>query len=109
MSKTVKAVIGVVLAAILALLGIDVTVHLTHDGNGQIDTKIEVIDSNADIVEAAEEVPAEVEETILETDEGDLNVESIKTVESVDSNFASHALKQKIPTSLQQVQCFQAC
>lgn len=88
MSKTVKAVIGVVLAAILALLGVDVTLRLTHDEQGQIDTKVEVIDSNADVVEAKEEVPAEVEETILETDEGDLNVESIKTIESVDSNIS---------------------
>lgn len=90
MSKTVKAVIGVVLAVIVALLGIDVTVHLTHDEQGQIDTKIEVVDSNAVIQEApeAEQVPAEIEESILETDQGEIKVEDVKTVESVDSNFS---------------------
>lgn len=88
MSKTVKTVIGIVLVAILALLGVDVSLHLTHDESGEVVTKVEVMDSNAVVEEAPVEVPAEIEEAILETDEGEIKVENIKTVESVDSNFA---------------------
>lgn len=88
MSKTVKAVIGIVLAAIIALLGVDVTIRLTHDNQGELTTKIEVVDSNAIVEEAPTPEPVEIEESILETDEGEIKVEDIKTVENVDSNFA---------------------
>ena len=62
MSKTVKAVIGIVLAAVIALLGADVTIHLTHTGEGELTTKIEVVDSNAIVEEAETPEPVEIEE-----------------------------------------------
>ena len=85
----IKKILGAVLILIIgavAGIGVNMAVNPTEDGG--IEVKTEIIDTNAEVVEAEEEVPAEVEESILETDEGELKVEDIKTVETVDSNMS---------------------
>ena len=83
----IKKLIGAILILIVgAFAGIGVNIALTPTNDGDVEVKTEVIDTNAEVVEAEEEVPAIVEESILETDEGELEVKDIKTVETVDAN-----------------------
>ena len=88
MGQSFKKILGVILILIIgAATGIGVNVALNQN-DGNIEAKTEIVDTNAEVIEAEGEVPAVVEKDILETDEGELKVENIKTVESVDSNLS---------------------
>lgn len=81
--KTIIGVVAIVIIAILAGIGININVN-QNDENVDIQTEMLTEAAEAEIEYADEQIPAQIDQTILDTDEGELIVDDVPTVDEVD-------------------------
>lgn len=84
MKKYIKPLIAAILGILVASGIVVGVININKTENGvEIKTEIVVKNANAEVEYADEEVPAQIDPTILETSDGEVIVEDIPTVESV--------------------------
>ena len=87
--SVIKKVIAAIVAVLLVGFGTagTVTIVTREDGSVEIKTETVIENSNATVEYAEEQIPAQIDETILETDEGNIVVDDVPTVEAVDGGI----------------------
>ena len=87
--EQIKKVLATGFALLSVALGATGVVLITTHEDGTIEIKTETVmeNSNAEVIYAEEAEPVQIDETILETSEGDIVVESIPTVMEIDGGM----------------------